>query len=296
MNKNVVDRSPGNKEAPRLSKYNFYLNVATIAAAVIRNRETRHPRTIQSDPEKWDKSMICKYHHTHGHRTKYYRQLREEVARLFNLGHLREFLSERAKTHCKNVGANKQDRPEEPQQVIHMIMKGADIPQGPVMKRAKVSITREKRIWSYDPDSPISFNDKDMEGIVQPYNDALLGLPDQIVPAVRVLNGFNMTCETTKGEITLSINTAGTTQQTKFYVIEGDMGYNGLLGRTWIHNMRAVLSTLHQALKFPTPQGIKIVHGEQQATKEMFAIEEVVATAKVPVLKDEKLKKGENAK
>ncbi|XP_059309558.1 uncharacterized protein LOC132060574 [Lycium ferocissimum] len=285
MNRNVVDRTSRNREIPRLSEYNFCVDVATIAAAVIRNRETRHPRPIQSDPEKRDKSLICKYHHTHGHRTEDCR-LREEVARLFNLGHLREFLSERAKTHFKNVDANKQDRPEEPQQVIHMIMGGTDVPLGPVVKRTKIFITREKRIRNDDPDGPISFSDEDMEGssanIIRWRVIEQLGLLDQIVPAIRVLNGFNMACETTKGEITLPINTAGTTQQTKFYVIEGDMGYNALLGRPWIHLMKAVPSTMHQALKFPTPEGIKTIHGEQQAAKKMFAVEESVKTTKIP--------------
>ncbi|XP_060182307.1 uncharacterized protein LOC132611971 [Lycium barbarum] len=88
VNRNAVDRAPGNREIPRLSEYNFCVDVATIAAAVIRNKETRHLRPIQSDPEKKDKSLICKYHHTHDHQTEDCRQLREEVARLFNLGHL----------------------------------------------------------------------------------------------------------------------------------------------------------------------------------------------------------------
>ncbi|XP_060216749.1 uncharacterized protein LOC132644190 [Lycium barbarum] len=312
MNRNVADRTPVNREIPRLSEYNFCVDVATIAAAVIRNRETRHPRPIQSDLEKRDKILICKYHHTHGHRTEDCRQLREEVAHLFNLGHLREFLSEQAKTHFKNVDANKQDRPEEPQQVIHMIMGGTDVPLGSVVKHTKVSITREKRIRNYEPADPILYSDEDMEGIFQPHNDALVIsvlvnkfrikrvlidrgssaniircrvieqlVLDQIVPAIRVLNGFNMACETTKGEITLPINKPETTQQTKFYVIEGDMGYNALLGRPWIHLMKAVPSTMHQALKFLTSEGIKTIHGEQQAAKEMFAIEESVTTAMI---------------
>ncbi|XP_060182040.1 uncharacterized protein LOC132611662 [Lycium barbarum] len=173
INRNVVDRAPVNRESPRLSEYNFCIDIATIAAAVIRNKETRHPRPIQYDPEKRDKSLICKYHHTHGHRTEDYRQPREEVACLFNLGHLREFLNERAKTHFQNLDSNKQDRPKEPQQVIHMIIGGTDVPIGPVMKRTKIFITREKRIRNYDPDGPITFNDEDMEGITQPHNDAL---------------------------------------------------------------------------------------------------------------------------
>ncbi|XP_060210667.1 uncharacterized protein LOC132637623 [Lycium barbarum] len=174
INRNIVDRAPGNRETPRLSEYNFCVDVATIAAAVIRNKETRHPRPVQSDPEKRDKSLICKYHRTHSHRTEDCPQLREEVARLFNVGYLREFLSERAKTHFKNLDSNKQDRPEEPRHVIHMIMGGTDVPIGPVVKHNKIFITREKRIRNGDPDGPITFNDEDMEGIAQPHNDTLV--------------------------------------------------------------------------------------------------------------------------
>nr|XP_016469151.1 PREDICTED: uncharacterized protein LOC107791578 [Nicotiana tabacum] len=85
-----------------------------------------------------------------------------------------------------------------------------------------------------------------------------------------------MASKTTKGKIILLVNVAGTVQNTKFYVIEGDMRYNPLIGRPWIHNMRAAPSTLHQIIKFPTEEGVKTVYGEQHAAKEMFAIEEVV--------------------
>nr|XP_009776928.1 PREDICTED: uncharacterized protein LOC104226596 [Nicotiana sylvestris] len=98
-----------------------------------------------------------------------------------------------------------------------------------------------------------------------------LNLQDQIVLASRVLNGFNMASETTKGEIILLVNVIGTIQDTKFHVIEGDIRYNALLGRPWIHNMRAVPSTLYQMMKFPTMDGVKTIQGKQHAAKEMFA-------------------------
>ncbi|XP_009788565.1 uncharacterized protein [Nicotiana sylvestris] len=102
-----------------------------------------------------------------------------------------------------------------------------------------------------------------------------LGLLDQIIPASRVLNGFNMESETTKGGIILPFNVAGTMQDTKFHVIKGDMRYNALLGRSWIHSMRLVPSTLHQMMKFPTKNGMKIVYGKQHAAKEMFAVHDL---------------------
>jgi len=195
-----------------------------------------------------------------------------------------------------------------------MIMGGTDAPQEPVMRRTKISITREKRTQGYIPEDALTFSEEDIEALSQPHNDALvisflvnsfqikrvlvdpgssanitrsrgikqLGLLNQIVPATRVLNGFNMASETTKGEIVLPITVAGTTQDTKFHVIEGDMRYNSLFGRSWIHCTRAVPSALHQVIKFPTKDEIKTVYGEQHAAREMFAIHDVVPTLMPP--------------
>nr|XP_016435819.1 PREDICTED: uncharacterized protein LOC107762022 [Nicotiana tabacum] len=194
------------------------------------------------------------------------------------------------------------------QHVINMIIGGVDIPQEPMLKHTRISITREKQPQDYIPEGVLSFSDEDAKGIIQPHNDVLvisilvnksrikcvlidlgsstniirskvveqLGLQDRIMPAVRVLNGFNMACATTKRKITLPVNTAGIVREAKFYIIEGDIRYNALLGRPWIHHMRAVPSTLHQVLKLPVPGGIKTIYGEQPAAKEMFAIEEVI--------------------
>ncbi|XP_070012317.1 uncharacterized protein [Nicotiana sylvestris] len=198
----------------------------------------------KTDPTKRNLNQMYKYHGTHGHRTEDCRQLREEVAQLLNEGHLREFLSDRAKNHFKNTDSNRQNDQEEPLHVIHMIVRGVDIPQGLVLKCTEVSISREKRTRDYVPEVTLSFNDEDAKGIVQPHNDALVARPtlfnqecriarlqDQVVPAAQVLNGFNMACETTKGEITLPMNVAGTIQETNFHVIKGDMRYNALFGR-----------------------------------------------------------------
>nr|XP_016476732.1 PREDICTED: uncharacterized protein LOC107798273 [Nicotiana tabacum] len=230
---------------------------------------------------------MCKYYGTHDHRTEDCRQLREEVARLFNKGYLREFLSDRAKNHFRNMDSNKQTGQEEtePQHIINMIIGGVDIAQGTMLKCTRISVTREKRTLDYIPEGALSFSDEDAKGIIQPHNDALvisilvnktrvkrvssaniirskvieqLDLQDRIVSAVRVLNGFNMACETTKGDIILPVNTAEIVREAKFYVIEGDMSL----------------------------RGIKINYGEQSAAKEMFAIEELVPISTLSILKE----------
>ncbi|XP_059290858.1 uncharacterized protein LOC132044382 [Lycium ferocissimum] len=243
---------------------------------------------------------MCEYHGTHGHRIEDCRQLREEVAWLLKNGHLREFLSDRGNGHYKGKENHKQIEPVEPQHVINMIIGGTDMPRGPMMKRTKVSIVREKRTRDYVPEGSISFNDEDAEGssanIIRWRVVEQLGLLDQIVPIARVLSGFNMASETTKGEIFLPVNIAGTLQQIMFYVIEGEMKYNVLLGRPWIHSMREVPSTLHQMLKFPTSEGIKTVCGEQPMAREIFAIEEAPFIQKESVQKAVESTKGKDTK
>ncbi|XP_070004466.1 uncharacterized protein [Nicotiana sylvestris] len=262
MSKIRFDRHTGPAEAPRLLEYNFNIDTSGIVSAIERIKDTKWPKQIQTDPSQRNPNLMYKYHGTHGHRIEDCRQLREEVAWLFNEGHLREFLSDRAKNQFRERDARKNEK-EEPQHVIHMIIGGVDVPQRLVFKYTKVSITREKWTRSYVPEDVLSFCDEEAEGISQPHNDALLisillnkiqvkcvlvdlrsssniirsrvveqlSLQDQIVPTSQVPNGFNMGRETTKGEIILPVNIAGTKQDRKFHVIEGDMRYNALLGR-----------------------------------------------------------------
>ena len=43
---------------------------------------------------------------------------------------------------------------------------------------------------------------------------------------------------------------------------------NAILGRPWLHKMRAVPSTLHQRLRFPTPEGIMEIRSDQVIAKQ----------------------------
>ncbi|XP_019240688.1 PREDICTED: uncharacterized protein LOC109220684 [Nicotiana attenuata] len=97
-------------------------------------------------------------------------------------------------------------------------------------------------------------------------------LTGSIIPAIKLLVGFNLASVTTRGEILLPTNAEGVMKTTIFEVVDGDMGYNIIMGRPWLHEIKAVPSTYHQLLIFSTPEGIKQIKGDQQATKEMNAI------------------------
>ncbi|KAJ4769499.1 Pol-polyprotein [Rhynchospora pubera] len=58
----------------------------------------------------------------------------------------------------------------------------------------------------------------------------------------------------------------------RFIVVDAPSAYNAILGRTSLNSIGAVASTPHLMIKFPTPQGVGIVRGEQQVAKECYRI------------------------
>ncbi|XP_070034979.1 uncharacterized protein [Nicotiana tomentosiformis] len=265
-------------------------------------KEARFPRHMRSDSGPRDSNLWCEYHGTNDHRTGDCRHLREEVATLLKNGHLREFLRDRAKN---NYGRNRDNaKPskageEPPRQMINMIFGGNEINRVTFSsaKKTKVSITHSKRLREDD----ITFTEEDADGLLFPHNDALVislnvldfnikrvlvdpgcsanivqwrvleqvKLTRSIIPATKLLAGFNLASVTTREDILLLTNTEGVIKITLFEVVDGDMGYNIILGRLWLHEMKVVPS---QLLKFPTPEGIRQIRGDQPITREMNTI------------------------
>jgi hypothetical protein len=55
--------------------------------------------------------------------------------------------------------------------------------------------------------------------------------------------------------------------QTKFIVVKASSPYNIIMGRDWLHRMRAVPSTLHKKLRFRRKDGIIELNGDQVTAK-----------------------------
>nr|XP_009784511.1 PREDICTED: uncharacterized protein LOC104232932 [Nicotiana sylvestris]XP_016514349.1 PREDICTED: uncharacterized protein LOC107831134 [Nicotiana tabacum] len=79
MNENGFDKHT-DLVAPWLSEYNFSVDASGIVSAIGRIKDSWWPTPIQTNPSQRNRNLICKYHGTHGHKTKDYMQLREEVA------------------------------------------------------------------------------------------------------------------------------------------------------------------------------------------------------------------------
>jgi len=141
---------------------------------------------------------------------------------------------------------------------------------------------------------PIAFSSDDLEGMIQPHDNALVvtaRIDGFLVKKVMVDqgNGANVmyldlfkglglkSQDLTKydtplvefdgrvvipdGQISLHVNMEGKEVLVAFIVVGSFSPNTTILGRSWIQAIRVVPSTLHVKVKFPTEQGIVVVRG-----------------------------------
>ncbi|XP_056843194.1 uncharacterized protein LOC130495723 [Raphanus sativus] len=231
------------------------------------------------NPKRW-----CDFYCDHGHNTEDSIALKIEVNELIKRGHLREFLSNKARNLLKKEGHGL------PTEAAPADRKNGQEAEGP--KRLLLGTDE------------ISFTVKEQEKVLTPHHDALaisltianclvkrilvdngssiniifqsayadLGLePKVLTRKATPLIGFSGEVKQSLGEVLLPVYAEGINQATKFLVVDCPSSYNVILGRPWIHDMGAIPSTLHQLIKFPTPWGIKLMalHTEEMKVEEM---------------------------
>ena len=55
-----------------------------------------------------------------------------------------------------------------------------------------------------------------------------------------------------------------------FLVVDSSFAYNAILGHPTLNSLKAVTSTFHLMIKFPTKHGVGEVRGEQVAARECY--------------------------
>ena len=92
-----------------------------------------------------------------------------------------------------------------------------------------------------------------------------------IVPKSSALIGFSGEVKHTVGDVRLPIYMEGINTVQKFCIIDIVSSYNVILGRPWIHGLKAVASTYHQCVNIPSPWGIIKITSDQQGAKDCYA-------------------------
>ena len=70
------------------------------------------------------------------------------------------------------------------------------------------------------------------------------------------------------GKTTLPVLAGPINLQTEFIVVQAPSPYNAIIGRSWLHKMKAIPSTFHQKLRFPTKDGVMEINGDQVEAKQ----------------------------
>ncbi|XP_040988937.1 uncharacterized protein LOC121236552 [Juglans microcarpa x Juglans regia] len=72
-----------------------------------------------------------------------------------------------------------------------------------------------------------------------------------------------------------------------FLVMKAPSSYNAILGRPSLNHMRAVTSTYHLKVKFPTPLGVGEMHGKQKLARVCYAREMKTEAIEVQTLEED---------
>ncbi|XP_060182127.1 uncharacterized protein LOC132611767 [Lycium barbarum] len=145
------------------------------------------------------------------------------------------------------------------------------------VKFKRVTTRSEKRDRLTLVEDCITFDEADVDNMQFPHNDGLvitlrildtnikrffvdqgstaniinirvieeMKLTSKIIHKSIMLTGFNNSIETTPGEVILPVVAGGIELQTIFSIMSSAMAYNMIVGRPWIHAMKAVPSTYH---------------------------------------------------
>ncbi|KAL5575413.1 hypothetical protein UlMin_017112 [Ulmus minor] len=156
---------------------------------------------------------------------------------------------------------------------------------------------------------PITFTEDEAKRLSQPHGDALvveleiakhkvmrnlidggssadilftrafsqLKLPDKTLkPVKNPLRGFSGNEVMPLGRITSKVVFGTAPCQSlvgvNFLVVDSPSVYNTIIRRETLHALRAVVSTYHMLLKFPTPNGIGIIDGAQTVNRETYEL------------------------
>ncbi|GFZ02352.1 hypothetical protein Acr_15g0009600 [Actinidia rufa] len=122
----------------------------------------------------------------------------------------------------------------------------------------------------------VTFSRAELERVQHPHSDPL-------VVQLRI-GGYDVKriLVDTGSSVELSVDTISRTSEyyaalvgsqelmTEFVMVDIPSPYNAIVGRDWLHRMKGVASTLHQAIKLLTPRGEEAIYGDQVAAKQCY--------------------------
>ncbi|KAL5840570.1 hypothetical protein ACOSQ4_013178 [Xanthoceras sorbifolium] len=113
-----------------------------------------------------------------------------------------------------------------------------------------------------------SFSSNEHTDLLNPHHDVLvisLTVANCLIKRILIDNGSS-----TNGKIVLPVYAEGVNLNIRFRILDCPLSYSIIMGRPWIHEMRAIPSTYHQIIRFPTKWGVHEIRGQQKASRDCY--------------------------
>lgn len=268
-------------------------------------REIRNKPFYQKPPALWtapanrDSTKYCEYHETHGHVTEDCKSLKRFLEGLIKQGHLNQYLPRQIASGNNNASTSQQG--VQGKNIVNVVIGGNQSPPRGQAGEQVMALDHTEM-----PHEPITFSEADFEGINPDNTEALvisIEIKENIVKKVLIDNGssvdviFTHCWERLKlegsilekcpeeaplygfghsdvpvtGIVRLPILFGTAPKQVhhfiKLYVVNTPSSYNMILGRPTLTRLRAITSTAHLKMKFPTMAGTGEIKGDTEASK-----------------------------
>ncbi|KAL2228385.1 UNVERIFIED_CONTAM: hypothetical protein Sindi_1818200 [Sesamum indicum] len=241
------------------------------------------PGKMRDTPAKKNSHKYCRFHKDKGHNTEDCYQLRDEIERLVRQGYFKHLIDRKAEAgdrsrsrsrerHQKDEAGKSIARDNPPTKgIIHTISGG--LTNGDSM-RSRKKYARESRKM-------------DLENVrLKPLRTPLVGFGgSEVVP---------------DGVIELPVSLGGKpkrkTCMVQFLVVDSPFAYNVVLGRSGMNKFKAVVSTYHLKMKFPTTHGVGEVTCDQRTARQCYNLAVKRGETMQKEKRKEEMSQGDEAK
>ncbi|RRT50751.1 hypothetical protein B296_00013493 [Ensete ventricosum] len=256
------------------------------------------PNLMKSHSESRNKRRYYHFHRDYGHDTKECRDLQYQIKDLIRRGHLRRYVRDQSSLPDSRLPRNSSPRPKDPvEKQIDVIFGGPASGGDSSSPRKTYARSEVGKRPAHDEDLDITFKSGGKE--FPCHDDALvisirianayvkrvmidigsstdilyfdafqkLGLIDiDLVTLTSTLTGFTRDfvspVEATVVPVTFRGEPRSKTLMVLFMVVKLSSAYNVIIGRSTLNRLKAIVSTYHRLLKFPTRAGVGEVRSD----------------------------------